>query len=121
MGVVCGCLYPELRLQGALGQHALDDVGPVQAVHAVAAKRAVLMQQHLPICVHQEVSASTHTALLLMQSAYMCTWLVAHANRPKFILHLSDHIQQDLQAVPPHPTALLMEVKGDVPAEKARR
>lgn len=33
---------------------------------------------------------------------------------PKFILHLSNSVHQDLQAMPSHFTALLMEIKGDV-------
>ena len=53
--------YPELGLHRALGQHALDDVGAVQTVHAVAPKDPFLVQQHLPICIHQEISESTHT------------------------------------------------------------
>lgn len=35
---------------------------------------------------------------------------------PELILHLSHRIHQDLQAMPPHATALLMEVKRYIPA-----
>ena len=37
---------------------------------------------------------------------------------PKFILRLGHDVQQDLQAVPPHPTALLVEVKRHVPKKE---
>ena len=49
----------ELGLQRAAGQQALDDVGPVQAVHAVAAECAGLLGQRLPLGVHHEIPETT--------------------------------------------------------------
>lgn len=37
---------------------------------------------------------------------------------PEVVLLLGHCVHQDLQAMPPHPTALLMKVKGHVPAER---
>lgn len=46
----------QLGLQGTASQQALDDIGPVQAVHAVTAERSILLEHDLPIRVHQEVA-----------------------------------------------------------------
>ena len=50
----------ELGLQRAAGQQALDDVGPVQAVHAVAAECSSLLGQRLPLGVHHEIPETSH-------------------------------------------------------------
>ena len=50
----------ELGLQRAAGQQALDDVGPVQAVHAVAAECSGLLGQRLPLGVHHEIPETSH-------------------------------------------------------------
>lgn len=47
----------KLRLKGAACQQALYNVGPVQAIHAVASEDASLLSQWLPIGVHHEVAA----------------------------------------------------------------
>lgn len=46
----------KLRLEGAAGQQALDNVGPVQTIHAVTSEDSSLLGQWLPFRVHHEVT-----------------------------------------------------------------
>lgn len=54
-------------------------------------------------------SASTEPALCVSE-------LQSYKTVPELGLLLGHGVHQDLQAMPPHPTALLMKVKGHVPA-----
>lgn len=62
------------------------------------------------------ITFDVHAVDIYLLYLYICSQTM-RKRIPKVILHFSDHVQQDLQAVPPHPTALLMEVKGYVPTE----
>lgn len=46
----------KLRLERAACQQALDNVGPVQAIHAVTSEDSSLLGQWLPFCGHHEVA-----------------------------------------------------------------
>lgn len=57
----------KLRLKGAACQQALDNVGPVQAIHAVASEDASLLGQRLPVGVHHEVAAERQGSRSFLQ------------------------------------------------------
>lgn len=46
----------KLRLKRAACQEALDDIGSVQAIHAVTSEDSSLLGQWLPLWVHHEVA-----------------------------------------------------------------
>ena len=49
-------VHRELFLQGLPGQHALHDVRPVQAVHAVRAEHPQLLAHHMAVLLDKEIT-----------------------------------------------------------------
>ncbi len=112
-----GLKYLKLRLKRSSGQEALDNVGSVEAVHAVTAEDSSLLAHCFFFWVHHEVTAHRDKVRIFLQSAHL-HMSAEQQEWPVFILCLSNSIHQDLEPVPSHVAALFVKVKSNVTVDR---